>query len=277
MKTLNELQEHRAALVAEQIELTATLPALEEAERIAPVNWNYLGNPIGSPEKTAAMERRHEVEQCLTSMASTVARIDKDIAYLELLASADSEIAAARTEAQQAGECAKRLTDSSHRIAERMAQIHSDEEQATEDANLAEQVAAQEMAKATASGDSKASKAAQARMIEAIEATRAAKAQTEANLPLVSALEAEARALAEQLETARKQKGTAIESGRRATCTRLGAEWDQAAGILQTIGASLVNQGVRYPLTGLKLPTFAPGDKTITHDHLRAIASKEAA
>lgn len=271
MKNLNELQQQREALIAEQIEFAAALPALEEAERTSPTDWNFLGNPIGSPAKTAATERRQEAEQCLANIATTVGKLDKEIAYLELLAAADSEIAAANTEAQQAGERVKRLADSSHRIAEQIARILSDEGQATEVARLAEGLAAQQMAKATASGDSKASKAAQALMTEAIVAIRAAKAQTEANQPLVSALEAEASALAEQLDAARKQEESAIASGRRASCIKLGAEWDQTAAALKAIGASLVSNGTRYPLTGLKLPTFAPGNKLITHDDLRAV------
>lgn len=277
MKNLNELQQQRETLLAEQLELAATLPALEEAERTAPNNWNHLGHPIGSPEKTAATEQRQEAEQGLAHIASSVERIDKDIAYLELLAAADADISAANTDAQQAGERVKRLTDSSHRIAAQIAQILSDEGQATEAARLAEQLAAKEMATATASGDSKASKEAQAMMTEAIGATRAAKAQIEANQPLVSALEAEASALSEQLEAARKQEEAAIGSGRRASCTKLGAEWDRAAEVLKAIGASLVSNGTRYPLTALKLPTFAPGDKVITHEELRAIASSKAA
>ncbi|MDC3802653.1 hypothetical protein QOU18_23570 [Pseudomonas aeruginosa] len=67
-------------------------------------------------------------------------------------------------------------------------QMRSNTEQSLQQAKDVEVAAAQEMARAMASGDKKAAKAAQAKIDAAGTAAKAARASAEANAPLVAAL-----------------------------------------------------------------------------------------
>ncbi|MNW10325.1 hypothetical protein D3C71_2075180 [compost metagenome] len=87
---------------------------------------------------------------------------------------------------------------------------------------------------------------------------------------MISALEAEVTALQEQLTEACQEAEAAQQECRDALGLRLGAEWDDAVSVLVQIGTRLVAQGVRYPLTTLKLPTFTPGGNTIGFGSLSA-------
>ncbi|MGX5217495.1 hypothetical protein ACVTMO_02400 [Pseudomonas segetis] len=277
MKDLNVMQQTRTALLAEQEELNAQLPELLEIERTAPKDWNYLGHPVSTPEGDIATQKRMDVSGRVESITSKIKRLDQDIAYLELLERSEQDIAQARAKKQEAHERVERLLTSTQRIAERVEQIHHDEELADEQARLAEQEAAELMAKATASGDSKASKAAQVKMDEAITAARLATEKREHNQPLIRALESESAALEELLTAARKEESDAMSAERSAMCRKLGAQWDEASAALKAIGVELVKQDVRYPLTRLNIPTFAPGDHSITHDALLNAARSKAA
>ncbi|MCY1556601.1 hypothetical protein D9M68_933620 [compost metagenome] len=87
---------------------------------------------------------------------------------------------------------------------------------------------------------------------------------------MISALEAEVTALQEQLAEARQEEAAAQQECQDALRLRLGAQWDDAVADLVQIGAKLTAQGVRYPLTTLKLPTFGPGGRTISFGSLSA-------
>ncbi|WP_312842436.1 hypothetical protein [Stutzerimonas nitrititolerans] len=284
MTDLNALKDQRAALQAELEELEASLPALEEAVATAPTNWSHLAMPIGSPQSTAAREELEAARTRIQIIApnsygnGALDRLDKQIAHIEAVAKADERISQASAEEKEAGERVARLSASIGRIAQRVEEMQTAELSAEESAQEAEREAAQAIAKATASGDEKATSAAQAKMNKAIDGARSAKALKEANLPLISAMEAETAALEKQLATARREEDTARQTRRRASAAKLGEEWDKAVDVLVAIGARLIAEGgVDYPLNKLKLPTFAPGKKTIDHDTLRAHAKGEAA
>ncbi|MFI8482898.1 hypothetical protein ACIGCM_20250 [Pseudomonas sp. NPDC078700] len=277
MKDLNAMQQTRTALLAEQEELNAQLPELLEIERTAPKDWNYLGHAVSTPEGDVATQNRMDVSGRVDSITSAVKRLDQDIAYLELLEATEQNIAQAKGKKQEAHERVERILASTQRITETLAQIHSDEELADEQARLAEQEAAELMAKATASGDSKASKAAQIKMDEAIKEAHSATKKREHNQPIIRALESESTALEELLATARKEESDARSAERSAMRTKLGAQWDEATAALKAIGVELVTQDVRYPLTRLHIPTFAPGNVSITHDDLLKIARSKTA
>lgn len=284
MTDLNALKEQRAALEAELEKLEASLPALEEAVATAPTNWSHLGMEIGSPEGTAAREAVAAAQsriQCIAHNdygSGALDRLDQQIAHIEALASADERISKASADEKEAAARTARLEASIARIAQRIEEMHTAEQSAKESAQEAEHEAAQAMAKATASGDEKAASAAQAKMNKAIEGARSAKAMQEANLPLISAMEAETAALEKQLAAAQREEDASRQARRRASAIKLGNEWDQAVGVLVAIGARLITEGgIAYPLNKLKLPTFAPGDKVIDHDALRAHANGQAA
>ncbi|MEN2506886.1 hypothetical protein V8Z77_08235 [Stutzerimonas stutzeri] len=284
MTDLNALKDQRAALVAELEELEASLPALKEAVTTAPSNWSHLAMPIGSPQSKAA----HEALEAATTRIQIIApnvygtgaldRLGTQIAHIEAVATADERISRASAEEKEAGEQVARLSASIERIAQRGEEMHTKAQSAEEVARAAEREAAQAMAKATATGDDKARSAAQDKMNKAIDAVRAAQSMREANLPLITAFEAELAALEKQLATARREEDTARQARRSATAAKLGDEWDRAVGVLTAIGARLISEGgVSSPLNQLKLPMFAPGEKVIDHDYLRAQAKAEAA
>lgn len=284
MTDLNALKEQRAALVTELEQLEASLPALEEAVATAPTNWSHLAMETGSPQGTAAREALMAAQSRIRIIASNcygngaLDRLDKQIAHIEAVAKEDEQIGKATVEEKEAGERVARLSASIGRIAQRVEEMQTAELSAEESAREAEREAAQAIAKATASGDEKATGAAQAKMNKAIDGARSAKALKEANLPLISAMEAETAALEKQLATARREEDAARQIRRRASAAKLGEEWDKAVDVLVAIGARLIAEGgVDYPLHKLKVPTFAPGDKVIDHDVLRAQAKGEAA
>ena len=281
MQTLNELQELRAALLAEREELEASLPDLRKAHRNAPTDWNYLAMPVGSPEADAAHKAVTEAEARIRQITCDVEGphgLDAKIAHLMAHERSDEIIAKAKADGLEADGRISRLEASSARINDRLAEIAAAEEQTAELAAQAENEAAQAMAKATASGDAKSAKAASGKMEAAIEAKRAAKEQVEANTAIVSALKAEVAALENQLKVARRQADEAYETGRRATCVKLGAEWDRLAMQLKEVGANLVKQGGHHALESLKLTTFQPVfNSTITIDDLKAVAREQAA
>lgn len=284
MTDLNALKEQRTALEAELEELEASLPGLEEAVATAPTNWSHLAMETGSPQATAAREELEATRSRIQIIApnsygnGALDRLDKQIAHIEAVAKADERISKASADEKEAGERVARLSASIARIAQRVEEMHATENSGEEAAREAEREAAQAIAKATATGDEKAGSAAQAKMNKAIDAARSAKSMREANLPLISAFEAESAALEKQLATARREEDTARQARRRATAAKLGDEWDRAVGVLTAIGARLIAEGgVGYPLNKLKLPMFAPGEKVIDHDDLRAQAKGAAA
>lgn len=284
MTDLNALKEQRAALAAELEELEASLPALKEAVATAPSNWSHLAMPIGSPQSKAAREALEAATTRIQIIAPNVYgngaldRLEKQIAHIEAVAKADERISIASAEEKETGEQVARLSASIARIAQRGEELHTKAQSAEEVARAAEREAAQAMAKATATDDEKARSDAQAKMNKAIDAVRAAQSMREANRPLISAFEAETLALEKQLATARCAENAAREARRSAIAAKLGSEWDQAVGVLTAIGVRLISEGgVSSPLNRLELPMFAPGEKVIDHDYLRAQAKAEAA
>lgn len=284
MTELNALLEQRAALEAELEKLEASLPALEEAVATAPTNWSHLAMETGSPQGEAARVALMAAQSRMQIIAhndygsGALDRLDQQIAHLEALANAEEQISKAAAEENEASERCARLSASISRIAQRIEEMHTAEHSAEESAQEAEREAAQAVAKATASGDEKALNAAQAKMNKAVDAARSAKAMKESNVPLISAMDAETAALEKQLAMAQREEDAARRARQRASAIKLGNEWDQAVSVLVAIGARLITEGgIDYPLTNLKLPTFAPGGKVIDHGELRAKACSEAA
>lgn len=260
---LNQLQQQRQDLIEERERLEADLPRLENALEQAPTGW-HLGNMVGSEEKQAARDALSNTRASIDSIDYNLRQLDIRIAYAKKLAGADERIALATEQEKAAAVRIASITESLERVRGHLEQIQGNTEQSLQQAKDVEVAAAQEMARATASGDKKAAKAAQAKIDAAGTAAKAARASAEANAPLVAALEEEAAGLAEQLAEAHQAEQAAQVEHRDATCIRLGAEWDRAAAALAKIGAQLVAQGMRDHLGGLKLPTFAPDSQAIT-------------
>jgi vacuolar-type H+-ATPase subunit I/STV1 len=259
MQELDELKQELESLTVEHEALGLRYAELQEAEDAAPRNWNHLAMPVGSPEFYEAQKQRMEVGEQQQRVESRMAWIGRRIQYLEQLAGADAEIAKAQEIEQAAAQRVARIGESLSRVVGQLEELQAGEVQGAERRQQAEQGAAQALAAATACGDSKALKAAQASMEAVIAEGRDARARQEANAPVITALEAEAEAQRQQLTAAQAEQKKAASAVNAALRLKKGAEWDQAVNVLAEIGADLVALGVRYPLTDLKVPTFAPG------------------
>ncbi|MBG6503331.1 hypothetical protein I5I35_25680 [Pseudomonas aeruginosa] len=277
MQELNELKQELASLEAEHTTLGIRYAELSKAEDEAPKNWNFLGNPIGSPEFYETQKQRLEVGLEQGRAESRMAWLRNRIRYLEELAGADAAIAEAQASERVAAERVARIGESLSRVADQLGQMQAEEIQDAEQRQQAEQEAAQALAAATASGDSKALKAAQAKMEAAISAGRESRARQETNAPVISALDAEAEAQREQLAPAQAEQKKAAAAVNAAQRLKKGAEWDQAVAVLGEIGVGLVALGVDYELASLDVPTFAPGGSKVTRASLRQLMKQEAA
>jgi len=277
MNELIELKQELDSLAAEHEALGLRYAELQEAEDAAPKNWNHLGMPVGSPEFYEAQKQRMDVGLQQQHVESRMAWVERRIQYLEQLAGADAEIARAQADEQTAAQRVARISESLSRVVLRLEELQTGEVQSAEQRQQGEQDAAQALAAATASGDSKALKDAKDQMAAVIADGRDARARQEENAPVITALEAEAAAQRQQLAGAEAEQKKAANAVNAAQRLKVGAEWDQAVEALQEIGARLVALGVGHPLTSLKVPTFAPNSTGVTHDDLRRLVQKQAA
>ncbi|MGU0835132.1 hypothetical protein ACSEN6_22530 [Pseudomonas aeruginosa] len=277
MQELNELKQELDSLTAEHEALGLRYAELEKIEDAAPKTFSPVGNLVGTPEFYEAQAQRLEVglEQDLAE--NRMARLRNRIHYLEELAGADAAIAEAQASERVATERVARISESLSRVVGQLEQMQAEEILGTEQRQQAEQEAAQALAAATASGDSKALKAAQAKMEAVIAAGRESRVRQEENAPVISALDAETQAQREQLATAQAEQKKAAAAVNAAQRLKKGAEWDQAVAVLGEIGVGLVALGVDYELASLDVPTFAPGGSKVTRDSLRQLMKQEAA
>ncbi|KIQ03914.1 MULTISPECIES: hypothetical protein [Pseudomonas] len=277
MQELNELKQELATLTTDKESLELRYAELQKVESEAPQNWSHLGNAVGSSEFYAAQEQRMTAGMQLDEVKSRIERLNRRIQYLEQLAGANKAILAANEAELLARQSVERLEASAKRIAGKLTEMRKANRTAFEQASHAEQEAAQSIATAASSGEPTAEKAAQTKMAKAAEGMAKVKAERQANQPLLRAFEAEATTISGQLEVAQEQLRSAIAASSRAMALKLGADWDQAAGALVAIGAELIKHGAGHQLTSLKVPTFAPGNRTYTQYELRDLANGKAA
>lgn len=277
MNELIELKQELDSLAVEHEALGLRYAELQEAEDAAPKNWNHLGNPVGSPEFYEAQKQRMGVGVQQQRVESRMNWLRRRIQYLEQLAGADAEIAKAQANEQAAAQRVARINESLSRVVGQLEELQAGEVQSAEQRQQGEQEAAHALAAATASGDSKALKDAKAQMEAVIAAGRDARARQDENAPVITALEAEAVAQRQQLAAAEAEQKKAANAVNAAQRLKVGAEWDQVVDALREVGARLVALGVDYPLSNLKVPTFAPSGSEVTHDDLRRLVQKRAA
>ncbi|MGE4405508.1 MAG: hypothetical protein AB7E40_08345 [Pseudomonas sp.] len=277
MRELDELKNELDALTTEHQALGLRCAELKKAEEAAPRGWNHLGHRVGSAEFYEAERQRMDAEMHQDRVESRMAWLSRRIMYLEQLAGADKEIAKAQKEEQAAAERVARIEQSLSRVFGQLEALRADQGKTEEQRQHAEQEVAQALAAATAGGDSKALEAARAQMDSLTAEGRSTRAKQEANAPVITALGAEEEALQQQLATARKEQQKAASAVNAAQRLKKGAEWDQAVSVLTEIGTDLVALGVGYPLTHLKVPTFAPGAGGDVTLHSLQMQHKQAA
>lgn len=208
-------------------------------------------------------------------------RIEKQIAQLEQLISAPERLAAADAEEKDAAAQSGRLAESHKLVTDRIEQLRNEAAQAIESAQLAEQGAADEIAKAVAGGDNNAAKIAQGKMDAAGKAIRAAQTCADAGNSLIRALEAQAEALTQQMEAAQQRAQVARTNAHSAQRLMLSAEWDAAAEHLATIGAQLVNllpNHGYYCMKALNVPMYLVKNQyPLTREDLLRMSDGKAA
>lgn len=266
---LTDLQEQRAALLAEQEELATRVPQLEAAWKAMPSTYNQFGNKISTPEQWKAMEESSAAASRLYNLPRLIETIEQEIAYVEKVANAESDIARHNAEAQEAEAQVAILEQKRGLLAERLETLRAEVQQVKENAEKGELEAAQAIAQAAVSGDSKAEKAAQAKLADAVEAARLIGEKSRTSQIVIDALEGEAAAIANRLKDAQQQAANARQAALRATRTKLESEWNALAGELAEIGADLMAvtsaMGSDYDgLAKLEIPTFGPGSFGIT-------------
>lgn len=277
MNELIELKQELESLAVEHEALGLRYVELEKIEDEAPKAFSSVGNLVGTPEFYEAEKQRMDVGLQQDRVENRMNLLRRRIQYLEQLAGADAEIAKAQADEQAAAQRVARINESLSRVVGQLEELQAGEVESAEQRQQGEQEAAQALAAATASGDSKALKDAKARMEAVITAARAARAMQDENAPVITALEAEAEAQRQQLTTAEAEQKKAASAVNAAQRLKVGAEWDQVVDALQEVGARLVALGVDYPLSNLKVPIFAPNSSALTHDDLRRLVQKRAA
>lgn len=279
MTNLQQLQQKRTELLAEQEELTTLVPQLEAAWKAMPSDYNHLGHKIGTPEQTAAMDEASKAASRLYNLPRLIEAIDQKIAYAEKVASAESDIARHNAETQEAEVQVAILEQKRGQLAERLESLRTEVQQTKEAAEKGEQEAAQAIARAAVSGDSKAEKAAQAKLTEAVGAARLIGEKSRTSQIVIDALEGEAAVIADQLKAAQQQAANASKAALRATRVKLETEWNTIAGELGAVGADLIAvtraMGSDYDgLSKLEVPTFGPGSLSITRGALTRLLSE---
>lgn len=274
MPNLQQLQQKRTELLAEQEELSTRVPQLEAAWKAMPCTYNHLGSKIATPEQQAAMDEASQAASRLYSLPRLIERIEQEIAYLEKVANAKGDIAKHTAEAKAAEALAASLEQQLGQLSARLEDLRNEVRQVQEDAEKGQQEAAQAIARAAACGDSKAEKAAQVKLEQAVEAARLVGEKTRTGKIVIDALSSEAAALEERLTAARQQAENSSRAALLATTTHLQAEWDAVAEELAAIGSQLVEttaaMGSSYHgLAKLLIPTFGPRPSHIDQHSLR--------
>lgn len=155
---MNELKQQQAALIAERETLENSLPHLEEAWRNAPSNYSSIGNMIGSPEKSEAMDRFSSAESRLRSIPHELDRHEQKLAYLDRMEQiGEIKENSIQTMSEAAAEVEALERTRAH-LSERLQAIQSEAEQSLEKAQQAERDAASLYARSLASGDSEGEK-----------------------------------------------------------------------------------------------------------------------
>lgn len=274
MTELQQLQQKRAELLAEQEELISLVPQLEAAWKAMPCTYNPLGGKIATPEQQAAMDEASKAASRLYGLPGLIEQIEKEIAYAEKVANAEGDIAQHNAEAKAAEALAASLEQQLGQLSARLEGLRNEVQQVQENAEKGQQEAAQAIARAAACGDSKAEKAAQVKLGQAVEAARLVGEKTRTGQIVIEALSNEAAALEERLAAARQQAENARMAALHATTIHLQAEWNAVAEELTAIGAQLVKttaaMGSPYHgLSKLLIPTFGLRPSHIDQHSLR--------
>lgn len=274
---MNELKHQQAALIAERESIENSLPVLDAAWRNAPTNYSPIGNVIGSPEKSAAMDRYSSAECRLRAIPYELERIETKIAYLERMEQVDEiKTKSIQAMSETAAEVEALERTQSH-LNERLLTIQTDAEQSLEKAQQAERDAASLYAKSLASGDSEGEKAANGEIQKAAKQLATTDEHVRRQELILVALQAELDSLEARIADAKQRENEAKKSALSAVGLTLDEEWNAATNHLVAIGARILavdyqqgNSG--YGFSNLDVPRFGPFHSDIRREELAAAA-----
>jgi phage shock protein A len=276
---MNELKQQQAALISERETLENSLPQLEAAWRNAPSNYSPIGNMIGSPEKSAAMDRFSSAQSRLRAIPHELERIEQKLAYLERMDRVvEIKTKSIQTMSEAAAEVEALERTRAH-LSERRRAIQSEAEQALEKAQQAERDAASLYARSLASGDSEGEKNANSEMLKAAKQLTTTDEQVRRQELILTALQAELDTIETQISNVRQKGDEAKKAALNAIGLALDEEWNIATEQLVAVGARIL--AVSYQMGGmgdalsrLDVPRFGPFHSSLARSDL-AFAARE--
>jgi chromosome segregation ATPase len=274
---MNELKQQQAALIAERDTLKNTLPHLEAAWRNAPSNYSSIGNMIGSPEKSEAMDRFSSAESRLRAIPHELDRIEQKLAYLDRMERiGEIKAKSIQTMSEAAAEVEALERTRSH-LSERLQAIQSEAEQSLEKAQQAERDAASLYARSLASGDSEGEKTANSEIQKAAKQLATTDEQVRRQELILTALRAELDTIETQISSAQQRENEAKKAALSAIGFALDEEWNAATEQLIAIGAKILavsyqKGGMGDALSRLEIPRFGPFLSSLDRSNLAGAA-----
>ncbi|WP_256214619.1 hypothetical protein [Pseudomonas sp. H1h] len=275
--TMNELKQQLAALIAEQEAIEKSLPILDAEWRNAPSNYSPIGNMIGSPERSAAMDRYSSAECRLRAIPSSISRIEEKMAYLERIEQVDDIKAKSIQTMSEAAAEVEALKQTQSHLNQRLQTIQSDAQQSLEKAQQAERDAASLYARSLASGDSDGEKSANSEMQKAAKQLATTDEHVRRQELIMEALQVELDSLETQIANAKQREDEARRSALNAVELTLEEKWNAAAEHLVALGARILavdyargNSG--YGFSDLDVPRFGPFHSNLRRSDLATAA-----
>lgn len=274
---MNDLKQQQAALIRELETLEESLPQLETEWRNAPSGYSANGNVIGSPERTAAMDRVSTANARIRAIPGELAAIDRKLQHLERLEKIDQIKADAIKAIADANAEVEALERKKAHLGERFQAIQSEADQALEKAQQAERDAATSYAKCLASGDAEGEKSASGEMQKAAKQLATTDEQVRRQDLILGALQVELDTIEAQITNARQRGDESKTAALSAVGFALDEEWNAATEQLLAVGARILavsyqKGGMGDALSGLEVPRFGPFHSRLDRSDLAAEA-----
>lgn len=273
MKQLQNLRDEKASqLHAAEDRLTALKKERDRAlerERNAP--GSHYSPADQAPRRVAVNQAAQSVEmsktissleRSISDMRGVLAGLDREIAFVVEVASADKALQAAREELTEAEDTGAEIERKRRLVTQKLQHIQAEYDGELESARALENEATDAYASAVSEGDAKAESAATTKLRKATAALQEAQAKQPGMHKVIDALEAEANALDSQLTAAIAEAAEARNGMYRAAAIKLGVQWDKVAAELVEIGGKLLAAQqlcgmASKPMDDLHLPLFS--------------------
>lgn len=275
---MNELKKQHAALIAEREMLENSIPQLESAWHSAPKNYSPVGNMIGRPESSAAMDRLSDAQARLRAIPGKLELIERKLAHMERLALVKQTQAKSMKIMSDSASTVETLEQSRAHLSERFQAIQAESEQSLEQAQQAERDAASLYARSLAKGDDKGAASANSAIQKAAQQLAATDEQVRQQELILAAIQNELDTISAQITTAQQQGDEARKAVLNAIGLSLDEEWNAAVKQLAAVGSRILavsyqKGGMGDALSRLNVPRFGPGVSSLDRGDLAAAAS----